>query len=64
MNYYHFIFRLSTDSKDSKRSFEGYFPDEVSALDALVNYAQYLSSQDLFTNVIILRKSCYLSVFK
>lgn len=64
MNYYHYIFRLNNDPKDSKRSFEGYFPDDESALEALANYVAQVLSQDLFANVIILRKSCYLSVFK
>lgn len=58
-----FYFPLQNRPREAKRSWEGFAESFSDAIDALTVYASHIAG-DLFSDIIILHKSEYLSIFK
>lgn len=69
MNYYHIIYRLDSDQRGSKRSWEDFADDKDHAVQLLAEYVlnKFNGGQtELFNtpHIVILSFSEYLDVFK
>lgn len=63
MNFYCITYRLDTDKRDEKRYFEDFAESFDDFISQVISKHRF-ELNDLFSNVIIIHKSVYKSIFK